>query len=590
MVLGLLFLLLLLVGGSGEGRTITVDDDGGADYISIQDAINASEDGDTIRVWDGIYREDIIVNVSVSLIGNGTNKTIFEHLTNTTNIIILSDNVTIKGFSFTGLWNNDWEPPSFAWTTTGRGIQLTGDYCRISSNRFLNLDWGIWQVKSNWSIIENCQFVGGYYGVSVDEPSQFTFINNSFSQYITGVTLSTSDGNSISNCTFKNNKMGLRLQRSSNNVITHNNFSFNTGHAIFIDDGSPYNSIVNNTFLHNDIGIRFGVNSPHCSVHYNEITGNRIGISVLDKHLSGIVDARFNWWGNASGPYHSEKNKNGGGDRIGDNVTFKPWLLSDFSVNIMESKEDEDTPAYVPFIVSGIIGLSFLGLLGTFYLREDLRFLLLSLLTAPLYTKLEKNDILDQPKRQNIYSYIVNKPGSNLTRLHKELPIGYGTIVHHLKVLEREKHIRSKKQMGRKLFFPTGTDWVAQKNKVAAADAKPDTGGAVGGGGEEQIAGNGNQGTDGNRSGAIQSGGNGDPSTRVGGGLDSLENLSSVPMGLLIIDYLKESGPATQVQMKEVLGISHAAVSYNLTKLVEEGRVEKSDEKRGAMYILLDDQ
>ena len=41
----------------------------------IQDAINASEDGDTIRVFAGRYEENIEVNRSVSLIGNGSDVT-----------------------------------------------------------------------------------------------------------------------------------------------------------------------------------------------------------------------------------------------------------------------------------------------------------------------------------------------------------------------------------------------------------------------------------------------------------------------------------------------------------------------------------
>ena len=46
----LAFLLISLEESSAE--TITVDDDGGADYERIQDAINAAGDGDTVRVYE----------------------------------------------------------------------------------------------------------------------------------------------------------------------------------------------------------------------------------------------------------------------------------------------------------------------------------------------------------------------------------------------------------------------------------------------------------------------------------------------------------------------------------------------------------
>ena len=58
-----------------SGRTITVDDDGGADFTTIQDAIDNATDGDTIRVFRGGYDGPIIVNKSVSLIGNGSGNT-----------------------------------------------------------------------------------------------------------------------------------------------------------------------------------------------------------------------------------------------------------------------------------------------------------------------------------------------------------------------------------------------------------------------------------------------------------------------------------------------------------------------------------
>ena len=42
-------------------KTIYVDDDGGTDYSTIQDAINAAENGDTIYVYSGKYNEKIFL-------------------------------------------------------------------------------------------------------------------------------------------------------------------------------------------------------------------------------------------------------------------------------------------------------------------------------------------------------------------------------------------------------------------------------------------------------------------------------------------------------------------------------------------------
>ena len=47
-------------------REITVDDNSGADFISIQEAVNNSVPGDTIIVKPGTYTENVLVNVTGS--------------------------------------------------------------------------------------------------------------------------------------------------------------------------------------------------------------------------------------------------------------------------------------------------------------------------------------------------------------------------------------------------------------------------------------------------------------------------------------------------------------------------------------------
>jgi len=41
---------------------------------------------------------------------------------------------------------------------------------------------------------------------------------------------------------------------------------------------------------------------------------------------SFTMDAKMNWWGSQSGPYHPTINPDGSGDNVSDNVDFMPWL------------------------------------------------------------------------------------------------------------------------------------------------------------------------------------------------------------------------------------------------------------------------
>ncbi|MBW8042024.1 MAG: hypothetical protein FVQ85_18770, partial [Planctomycetes bacterium] len=62
-ILAALFVVISLWTGSLQAaRIITVDDDGPADFNSIQAAIDDSNDGDTIIVNPGLYMEYIMFN------------------------------------------------------------------------------------------------------------------------------------------------------------------------------------------------------------------------------------------------------------------------------------------------------------------------------------------------------------------------------------------------------------------------------------------------------------------------------------------------------------------------------------------------
>ena len=69
----LIAVLAILAAVAGcDGRTITVDDDGPADFSTIQAAIDDSNDGDTVLVADGTYTGDDTGASTVDLGASGT--------------------------------------------------------------------------------------------------------------------------------------------------------------------------------------------------------------------------------------------------------------------------------------------------------------------------------------------------------------------------------------------------------------------------------------------------------------------------------------------------------------------------------------
>jgi len=367
-----------------------------------------------------------------------------------------------------------------------------------------------------------------------------------------------------------NNTNGISISdyyyygEDSFNHIKNNIIRDNTNIGLVLSD-TEFNEVYQNNISGNTIGICIYGNGKHLSknntIQFNNIFNNSLFGIEMDIESNDIMRHYYNfshnWWGHESGPYHVKDNPNGKGDNISGLMQFSPWISSDSSVVVPVPDDDDDsaTPS-PPVIGAGLIALSLVCVIGLSHFREDIRFILLSLLALPLYTKLEKDDILGQTNRQDIYSYIVNKPGSNLTKLHKELPIGYGTLVHHLKILEREKHIRSKKDMGRKMFFPKGNDWVRQPTDETIQIDTEGSGAEAG----------------------------------VGGKAGAGETLSSVPVGLKIIEFLKENGPSTMKEIEEGLNLKQTTVSYNIRKLEEGGKVEGTGGKRGAKYRLMDDR
>ncbi|MDG6219942.1 MAG: right-handed parallel beta-helix repeat-containing protein [Candidatus Thermoplasmatota archaeon] len=99
----LTFFLILFMPliGIGTSSALTVGPGGsGADYTSIQAAIDAAAPGETIEVWAGTYYENVVVNKPISIIGSDWSTTIID-AQGGIGVHITSDNVNITDFKIT---------------------------------------------------------------------------------------------------------------------------------------------------------------------------------------------------------------------------------------------------------------------------------------------------------------------------------------------------------------------------------------------------------------------------------------------------------------------------------------------------------
>jgi hypothetical protein len=121
----------------------------------------------------------------------------------------------------------------------------------------------------------------------------------------------------------------------SNVLITGNTLMRNTWQVDISNDARNVTLICNNILNAVEDGIDVwsyegaGVSPTDVKINYNNIVGSGSYGLWVGEDVTETVDARYNWWGDASGPYHPTLNPSGKGDNVSGNANFSPWLLSE---------------------------------------------------------------------------------------------------------------------------------------------------------------------------------------------------------------------------------------------------------------------
>jgi parallel beta-helix repeat protein len=243
----------LYVGGGGPGN-----------YTRIQDAINDTQEGDTVYVFDesSPYTESLRINKSIQLIGENTTTTIL-NATSQKNIRVLAPKVFIGGFTLLNYYEN----------YDSYGVDaFDSEYLTFKNNIVIGCDYGLQLSYFSNCTIENNEIRDGTVGIDVYKIFTSTFANNSFIDNKCGIELNCAQNNILSNNTFMNNGVSL-VDSSYPNTFIENTVN---GKALLYFENESDMVIDNES-----IGQLFLIGCKNITIQNIEVTNATLGIEII---------------------------------------------------------------------------------------------------------------------------------------------------------------------------------------------------------------------------------------------------------------------------------------------------------------------
>ncbi|MGB9713949.1 MAG: right-handed parallel beta-helix repeat-containing protein, partial [Candidatus Bathyarchaeales archaeon] len=266
--------------------TWVVDDDGPANFTSIQEAINAANPGDTIFVHNGTYYENLIINKSITLVGENRDYTIINGSKIDSVVLIKASNVTVKCFTITMGWG----------VYYGSGIQVESVSGTVICDNNIN---------------DSLRGISLYYSVNTNVSNNF--INSS---YFDGIYLRSSSSSIIYNNTISSNKYGITFDSSDGNIVSGNTVYRNEFNGIILFY-SRNNVFCGNIIDKNNNGITLILSSSGNIVYHNNFYNNEQQV-YTDSRNVWDYDGEGNYWSDYSGY-----------DLVKDGIGDTPYVIDD---------------------------------------------------------------------------------------------------------------------------------------------------------------------------------------------------------------------------------------------------------------------
>ena len=316
------------------------------DYDTIQEAIDAASDGDTIVVAAGLYEESVVIDKSLTLQGaqagvdartRSGDETIIEPYEEIGISIITVDGrvVVLDGLTVQNAVHGIATPePEMAADITVKNVRVLN-----------SAEFGISLTFTTEATVEYCYVEGAELGINAGAlepflPTSVTFRNNEVVNVEYGITGYLGDslieGNSVRD--FVEGGTGISGQFLNTEIKNNTVTGYVEGAAVsfashYGRDLSENVKVEGNTFTGNSLGV-------YVFDTQTELTGITVNFNnIIDNDWYGVwneggetLDATKNWWGDASGP---SKEGPGDGDDVSSKVLYSPWLGAEFGTEPM---------------------------------------------------------------------------------------------------------------------------------------------------------------------------------------------------------------------------------------------------------------
>ena len=267
--------VVLAIVSVGQAATLTV---GPAEqFQSIQNAVEHAQSGDVIEVRGGTYKENLLIDKQLSLIG--TDRPIVHGNGSGSVVVITAASCLFRGFRV--------EHSGGDLQTEDSGILLKSSNNLIEQNELTDILYGIYFYRSSgntirWNTISGRkELAAGERGAGLhlwDSPNN-TIEDNKISDMRDGLYIQSCNGNQIRRNHVSNLRYGLHYMFSDGNIFEDNFFENNVaGAAIMYSNHIEFRR---NAFVHNRGFSSFGILFQECNeliAENNFIIDNATGI------------------------------------------------------------------------------------------------------------------------------------------------------------------------------------------------------------------------------------------------------------------------------------------------------------------------